>query len=79
VREAEHQHRVGDDEAEEEQDREVCVQHSPYFVKSFTKSSTGKLPANETTVNGVGCAESLTLLAFSSLVPSPRANEALNA
>ena len=44
VGEPEHQHRVCDDEAEQEQDREVRVKHvSPNFVKTFTKSSGRKL------------------------------------
>ena len=44
VGEPEHQHRVGDDEAEQEQDWEVRTKHvSPNFVKTFTKSSRGKL------------------------------------
>ena len=44
VGEPEHQHRVGDDEAEQEQDWEVRLKHvSPNFVKTFTKSSARKL------------------------------------
>ena len=53
VGEPEHQHRVGDDEAEQEQDREVRAKHeSPNFVKTFTKSSAESYPAPESGVNG---------------------------
>jgi len=53
VGEPQHDHRVHDDKAEEEQDWEVRVEHeSPNFVKTFTKSSGGKLSILRRRVNG---------------------------